>query len=92
MDEGSSGDDITVLSHINHHVCTGVVKETLGMTSIGYIWKYSKVPKFLDTRKLCCNHPKIQTKKFFHRKICPKGADGVANSVDPDQTAPQGAV
>ena len=24
--------------------------------------------------------------------MCPKGADGMANSVDPDQTAPLGAV
>ena len=24
--------------------------------------------------------------------MCPKGADGMANSVDPDQTAPVGAV
>ena len=31
--------------------------------------------------------------KFKQRGLnCPKGADGMANSVVPDQTAPQGAV
>ena len=30
--------------------------------------------------------------RYFQRKICPKGADGMANSVDPDQAAPLGAV
>ena len=38
------------------------------------------------------NPAKIQTKTFFHREMCPKGVDGMANSVDPDQTAPLGAV
>ena len=27
-------------------------------------------------------------KRYFHEQICPKGADGMTNSVDPDQTAP----
>ena len=27
---------------------------------------YRKVPKFLDTRKLHCNHPKTRKKKFYH--------------------------
>ena len=25
---------------------------------------YRKVPKFLDTRKLCCNHPKLEKRDF----------------------------
>ena len=25
---------------------------------------------------------------FYHREMCPKDADGMTNSVDPDQTAP----
>ena len=29
------------------------------------------------------NQRKIQTTRSFHREICPKGADGVASSVDP---------
>ena len=57
----------------------------------GYII-YCKVPKFSDTRKLCCNLPKIQTKRpnlgVFHQK----DANGIANSEDPDQTAPLGEV
>ena len=51
---------------------------------------YRKSPKFLDAQNVCCNHPKIQTMRPFHEEICPKGADGMANSVDPDQTAPLG--
>ena len=53
---------------------------------------YRKVPKFSDTRKLCCNLPKIQTKSqnlFIFRL---KDANGIANSEDPEQTAPLGAV
>ena len=53
---------------------------------------YSKVPKFSDTRNLCCDLPKIQTKKPNLRVFCQKDANGIANSVDPDQTAPLGAV
>ena len=29
---------------------------------------------------------------LYHKVMSPKDADGMANSVDPDQTAPQGAV
>ena len=34
----------------------------------------------------CCNHPKIWIRWLTY--MCPKYADGVANSIDPDQTAP----
>ena len=53
---------------------------------------YHKDPKFSDARKLCCKLPKIQTKRPNHRILCPKDANGIANSEDPDQTAPLGAV
>ena len=53
---------------------------------------YRKVPKFSDARKLCCNLPKIQTKRPNLRVFLQKDANGVANSEDPDQTAPLGAV
>ena len=53
---------------------------------------YRKVPKFLDTRNFCCNLPKIQTKKRNPRVFRQKDANGIANSEDPDQTAPVGAV
>ena len=60
-----------------------------------FVWKdihYCKSLKFSDTQNVCCNHFKIHTKQSFLRKKCPKDADGMANSVDPDQTAPLGAV
>ena len=28
----------------------------------------------------------------YHREMCPNNTDGLTNSVDPDQTAPLGAV
>ena len=52
--------------------------------------------KFLNFRILsqnfCCNLPKIQTKRSNLRVFCQNGANGIANSEDPDQTAPLGAV
>ena len=53
---------------------------------------YRKVPKFSDARKLCCNLPKIHTKSPNLRVFCQKGASGIANSENPAQTAPPGAV
>ena len=54
--------------------------------------EYRKVPKFLDAKKLCCNLPKIKQKRpnlmVFHKK----DANVVANSADPDETAPLRAV
>ena len=45
---------------------------------------YRKVPKFPDARKLRCNLPKIQTKRPNLRVFHQKGANGIANSEDPD--------
>ena len=55
---------------------------------------YPKVPKFSDTRNFCCNlHvPNIQTKRQNLRVFRQEVANGIANSEDPDQTAPLGAV
>ena len=53
---------------------------------------YRKVPKFLDAKKLCCNLPKFQRKSLNLRVFHLKDANGIANSEDPDQTAPLGAV
>ena len=47
-----------------------------------------KVPKS-DIINLCC---KIQTKTSYHRIMCPKNVDGIANSEDPGKTTPIGAV
>ena len=43
--------------------------------------------KVLDTQGVCCNQPKIHTKRSFHRDICPNGVDEMTNSADPDLTA-----
>ena len=51
--------------------------------------------KFLNIgtpKKLCCNLPKIQTKRPHLKVFCQKDANGIANSEDPDQTAPLGKV
>ena len=53
---------------------------------------YRKVLIFSDARKLCCNLPKIQTKSPYLRVFSQEDANGIANSEDPDQTAPLGAV
>ena len=53
---------------------------------------YCKVPKFSEARKLSCNLPKMKTKSPNLRVFCQKDANGIANSEDPDQTAPLGAV
>ena len=42
--------------------------------------RYSKVPKFSDARKLCCNLPKIQIKRPNLRVFSQKDANGIANS------------
>ena len=47
-------------------------------------------PKNSDARKICCNYPKGWTVWFDDRVMSPKDADGMANSVDPVQTAPVG--
>ena len=51
-----------------------------------------KIPKFSDARKLCCFLPKIQTKRPNLKVFYQNDANGIANSEDPDQTAPLGAV
>ena len=51
-----------------------------------------KFPKYSDTQRISCNHSKIWTMWLYHRVMSPNDADGMANSVDTDQTAPLGAV
>ena len=52
---------------------------------------YRKVPKFWEFRNLC-SIPKIQTKRPNLGVFCQNDENGIANSEDPDQTAPPGAV
>ena len=67
-------------------------------TSIRVVWveinipTYRNDPKFSDTQNICCNHSKVWTMWHYHRLMSPNDADGMANSVDPDQTFPLGAV
>ena len=58
------------------------------------IWctAYRKFPKYSDTQKICCYHPKSWSRWRFLRVIHPKDAEEIANSVDPIHTAPLGAV
>ena len=51
-----------------------------------FVKYYRKFPKYFDTQKICCNHSKIWTMWLYHRVMSPNDADGMANSVDPDQT------
>ena len=53
---------------------------------------YCKFPKYSDTQNICCNHSKIWTMWLYHTVMSPNHADRMANSVDPDQTAPLGTV
>ena len=53
---------------------------------------YRKFPKYSDTQNICCNHSKMWTMLLYHSVRSLNNADGMANSVDPDQTAPLGAV
>ena len=55
---------------------------------LGLTVKFLKFP----TKKLCCNLPKIQTKRPNLRVFHQKDANGIASSEDPDETAPLGAV
>ena len=56
------------------------------------IYMYRKVPKFSNAKKTCCNLPKIEEKRPNLRVFHQIYANGIANSEDPDQTAPLGAV
>ena len=63
-----------------------------GLPSNWNMHYYRNDPKFSDTQNICCNHSKVWTMCLYHRLMSPNDADGMANSVDPDQTAPLGAV
>ena len=53
----------------------------------------SKILKIWTSKKLAAVFlPKIWSVWFYHAFMCPKDADRMANSVDPDKTAPSGAV
>ena len=49
---------------------------------------YLKNRKYSNTRKICCNHPKIWTMWLYHWVVLAEDVDGIAKNVGPDQTAP----
>ena len=51
-------------------------------------WNYHKVPKFSDTRNFAAIILKHEKRGLMH----PNDADSIANSEEPDQTSPLGAV
>ena len=55
--------------------------------------KHTKISPFLGYHQLKYKHLRIETKRFCHSVIPPNDANGIANSEEPDQTAPpRGAV
>ena len=72
------------------------ISPSLGAREVsGIEWRYLQL-NFKASKKVLflirCNHSKIWTMWLYHRVMSPNDADGMANSVDPDQTAPLGAV
>ena len=58
-------------------------------------FKLQDAINFLNIRtaqNICGNHPKIWTMLLYHRVMSPNNAGRMANSADPDQTVPRGAV
>ena len=75
------------------YCCTTVLDDLLpGSRRQGQSKGTVKFLNFLDTRKLRCNLPKIQTKRPNLRVFHQIDSNGIANSEYPDQTAPLGAV
>ena len=61
-----------------------------GISKQVHVLNYCNLPKISDAKKLRCKLQKIQTKTPYLMEFRQKGANGVANSEDPDQTAPLG--
>ena len=57
-----------------------------------HIWVTVKLLKIRTPEKICCNYPKTGTASFYDTVMGSKDVDRIANSVDPDQTVPLGAV
>ena len=47
---------------------------------------YRKILKNSDTQKIGWNHPKSWKRWLYFKEMRPKDTEGIANSVDPDQT------
>ena len=75
------------INQTSWHVQIARIEESMRLL-MGLIKLYRKTTKISDTRKICCNHPKIRTTWLYNWEMNPKDIDGIENSVDPDQTAP----
>ena len=53
---------------------------------------FRKIPKISDTRTFAVITLKVEQDGVSLRVMHPKDVEGIANSVDPDQTPPLGAV
>ena len=73
-------------------LCFALLRNFLWTCSCIVLRTYCNVPKYSSTKLFCCKLPEIQTKSSNHRLFCQNSAKGIANSEDPDQTAPLGAV
>ena len=85
------GDNVSE-KEIGNVIPSSLSVDVLNANNNGETGLYRKFPKFSDTRKLFCNLPKLQTKSPNHEVFSSEDANGIANSEDPDQTAPLGAV
>ena len=76
---------------------TGLIRWLLRSSFNGWMFSdylhiYRNDPKFSDTQKMCCNHSKVWTMWLYHRVMSSSDADRMANSADPDQTAPRSSL
>ena len=53
-----------------------------------FLTKYCKSPKFSDIRNIAVMYLKFKQRGQTLRVFCQSGANEIANSEDPDQTAP----
>ena len=60
--------------------------------SIGKKLLYRKIPKFSDTQNVAEMYLKFKQRHQILGNFIKKGANGIANSENPDQTAPLGVV
>ena len=62
-------------------------EQTESLQTWQFLWwfVYRKFPQYSDTQKICCIHSKIWTVWLYYRVMSSNDADGMANSVDPDQ-------
>ena len=71
------------------------MSEAWSFVKWAYIWwatGYHKNSKILATQKFTVITLQVEQDGFSLRVMHPNDAEGIANSVDPDQTAPLGAV